>query len=748
MLVGSVTGQRYWSNTLPLDGAVITCSCWSPDDQRVLLATSNGVVLALTASGIALGQISTLGDGTEITHLSWSCEKFVLKDSSSSSASSSGTDVINPPSSRTHVLAIVFKNGAIHLTKDQTDATWAKIVRTLFSGVQVDWSHDGEILAVAGYTRLVNLECQSQVRLYSKEGVLQVFVPLPNQPGKPVTCVTWAHCDRRLLVAAGCHVHTAWVLPEPPKLQTFCCRSLQKSVQQEKDVAKLPIPESLQKNVRIFFSPTIRGYIPDACRIRQFVCTPPPAEERLYCTMLRVNSTAEDDEHYMLYVEYMGGLVPLLKGKRVSKLRPEFTIYDPKSQTSSDESEDIYSSPARRKRSKKRNMVLVNSEVLYDDNLPERNRMVHITSNLWGTRFKIHGLAHFLPAQLASVTYKTSVLHLQPRQMTINLIELSRGDLKFDYGKRDVSWSESDDEKTPVSSGPLPPIQPVKDAPISPEPPVAPPLLLAPNEVDPTTVLSMAAHRLMSSDLQYIDDDSIDDSTEEKRIVLTPSSQKKIDFALDSSSSNTPTINSRPQTPNATPRRRKLRHLLHCGSLEQLQSPSEVGPTSILCSAPPSLHGSPVKRAVARLASPLLGVRRRHNRQGDSSDEEAGDYKDLESWQKARLHRKLRRSRGHSCSRLHSVAPAIGGSLQQNQQCLVMHNKAPLWNENSHVYQLDFGGRVTQESAKNFQIELRGKQVMQFGRIDTNAYTLDFERPFSACQAFAVALANITQRLK
>lgn len=43
-----------------------------------------------------------------------------------------------------------------------------------------------------------------------------------------------------------------------------------------------------------------------------------------------------------------------------------------------------------------------------------------------------------------------------------------------------------------------------------------------------------------------------------------------------------------------------------------------------------------------------------------------------------------------------------------------MHNKAPMWNENSQVYQLDFGGRVTQESAKNFQIEFRGKQVSKF----------------------------------
>ena len=46
----------------------------------------------------------------------------------------------------------------------------------------------------------------------------------------------------------------------------------------------------------------------------------------------------------------------------------------------------------------------------------------------------------------------------------------------------------------------------------------------------------------------------------------------------------------------------------------------------------------------------------------------------------------------------------------------VMHNKAPLWNEGSQVYQLDFGGRVTQESAKNFQVEYKGKQVLRVKR--------------------------------
>ena len=50
--------------------------------------------------------------------------------------------------------------------------------------------------------------------------------------------------------------------------------------------------------------------------------------------------------------------------------------------------------------------------------------------------------------------------------------------------------------------------------------------------------------------------------------------------------------------------------------------------------------------------------------------------------------------------------------------------------------------------AKYVSFEYYSFQVMQFGRIDNNAYTLDFQYPFTAVQAFAVALANVTQRLK
>ena len=57
--------------------------------------------------------------------------------------------------------------------------------------------------------------------------------------------------------------------------------------------------------------------------------TTPPGSERLFCTMVR-HGEETSGGHYTLYLEYLGGLIPLLKGKRASKLRPDFVIFDPK----------------------------------------------------------------------------------------------------------------------------------------------------------------------------------------------------------------------------------------------------------------------------------------------------------------------------------------------------------------------------------------------------------------------------------
>ena len=54
VLVGSVSGQRYWSSLLPASdsGSVITAATWTPDDQQVYLGTSQVGQICWLAFGV------------------------------------------------------------------------------------------------------------------------------------------------------------------------------------------------------------------------------------------------------------------------------------------------------------------------------------------------------------------------------------------------------------------------------------------------------------------------------------------------------------------------------------------------------------------------------------------------------------------------------------------------------------------------------------------------------------------------
>ena len=75
----------------------------------------------------------------------------------------------------------------------------------------------------------------------------------------------------------------------------------------------------------------------------------------------------------------------------------------------------------------------------------------------------------------------------------------------------------------------------------------------------------------------------------------------------------------------------------------------------------------------------------------------------------------------------------------------MLSNKAPVWSYENQSYVLNFHGRVTrvrhllinnplhlqsmsfQASVKNFQMEIEpGKVIMQFGRVGTDTFTMDF----------------------
>ena len=81
---------------------------------------------------------------------------------------------------------------------------------------------------------------------------------------------------------------------------------------------------------------------------------------------------------------------------------------------------------------------------------------------------------------------------------------------------------------------------------------------------------------------------------------------------------------------------------------------------------------------------------------------------------------------------------------------VVLHNKTPVWNDETQSYVLNFHGRVTQASVKNFQIVHDSEPeyvVMQFGRISEDVFTMDYRYPLCALQAFGIALSSFDSKL-
>merc|ERR1712028_178783 len=74
---------------------------------------------------------------------------------------------------------------------------------------------------------------------------------------------------------------------------------------------------------------------------------------------------------------------------------------------------------------------------------------------------------------------------------------------------------------------------------------------------------------------------------------------------------------------------------------------------------------------------------------------------------------------------------------------MCLKNKPPKWNDQVGAYVLNFNGRVTRASVKNFQLsdpkEDPDVVVMQFGRVGKDAFTMDFQYPLCALQAFGYA---------
>ncbi|XP_048831328.1 tubby-related protein 4 isoform X1 [Brienomyrus brachyistius] len=488
VLVGSVSGQRHWSSEINLESQ-ITCGIWSPDDQQVLFGTADGQVIVMDCHGRMLAHV-LLHELDGIIGMSWNYPNFLMEDSSESDTDPD--DHAKPPAHTQKALFTVsFTSGNINLMNNYDDLSPATICSGL-RDVVVQWCSQGDLLAVAGLERhslpadmaCISLARNVLVKFYNVHGEHIYTLETPAQ--RPISTVCWGHRDSRLFLACGPALYVVRVEHRVASLQLLCQQGIASVLREEKDVSKLNMPSRLCSYVTTAFIPTIKPPIPDPNNMRDFVSYPTTGNERLHCTMKRTDDCPEEGGPcYTLYLEYLGGLVPILKGRRISKLRPEFVIVDPKENFRADEvygnslissmidscncsdssdnelnddwvgkksskslgskspkpriNMDVRKSPklsravqdiSRSPRLPARNPAigspgLTCKEFPLDD-ITEHNYLAQVTSNIWGTKFKIVGLASFLPTNLGAVIYKTSLLHLQPRQMTIYLPEVRK----------------------------------------------------------------------------------------------------------------------------------------------------------------------------------------------------------------------------------------------------------------------------------------------------------------------------------
>lgn len=99
------------------------------------------------------------------------------------------------------------------------------------------------------------------------------------------------------------------------------------------------------------------------------------------------------------------------------------------------------------------------------------------------------------------------------------------------------------------------------------------------------------------------------------------------------------------------------------------------------------------------------------------------------------------------------------GSLNtQKSRMLVLKNKAPRWHEQLQCWCLNFNGRVTVASVKNFQlvasmengvgaVQEHENVILQFGKVGKDLFTMDYQYPISAFQAFAICLSSFDTKI-
>ncbi|KAM0688715.1 Tubby- protein 1 [Conglomerata obtusa] len=104
--------------------------------------------------------------------------------------------------------------------------------------------------------------------------------------------------------------------------------------------------------------------------------------------------------------------------------------------------------------------------------------------------------------------------------------------------------------------------------------------------------------------------------------------------------------------------------------------------------------------------------------------------------------------KGHSDTGTENITDYIKKEMWGHLVILI--NKPPYFNQDLGTYMLNFQGRVSEPSVKNFQIihhiDIR-EVLLTFGKISKNSFILDYTFPFNAVEAFFFAICAMDSKI-
>lgn len=149
-----------------------------------------------------------------------------------------------------------------------------------------------------------------------------------------------------------------------------------------------------------------------------------------------------------------------------------------------------------------------------------------------------------------------------------------------------------------------------------------------------------------------------------------------------------------------------------------------------------------------------------------------------DSFRSISFSKSLDHSTEFSSARFSDIGGGLGIGINEEDEDgkakpLVLKNKAPRWHEQLQCWCLNFRGRVTVASVKNFQLIAatqppppppppgggasaassqpaqtdHDKIILQFGKVGKDMFTMDYRYPLSAFQAFAICLSSFDTKL-